>query len=242
MPTLDALAEEAVPTDSDTDENFEDVGISSVSPSEIVNTVQAYLSEVCKPLLGNSELHLQEEEPLSTQAVHADVSLLGYDGSVVAIAMHKNAYADDEPPKMNRCRALKETLTAANARFAVLVAEGDPEPDNWNFYEFVDNTVLNTQERPEFEQSVVAQLEEAGCPVIEGEELTEAEWTDYSEIYPDLQTERFWQIKEIFDAECPLIEGQEFSDADYQKACSDYPARLVEAGQRLTERRAGGTQ
>ncbi|CAI8013321.1 hypothetical protein GBAR_LOCUS8467 [Geodia barretti] len=32
-----------------------------------------------------------------------------------------------------------------------------------------------------------------------------------------------------------MIEGQEFSDADYQKACSDYPARLVEAGQRLTE-------
>ena len=233
--TLDTLAEGAVITDSDADENFEDVGISSVSPSEIVNTVQAYLSEVCKPLLGDSELHLQEEEPLSAQAVHADVSLLGYNDNVVAIAMPKNAYADDEDSEDEPdAEQLKETLAASNARFAVLVAEGDPEPDNWNFYELVDNTVLKTQERTEFEQSVVAQLEEAGCPVVEGEELTEAEWTDYSEIYPDLQTERFWQIKEVFDAECPLTEGQEFSDADYEEACSDYPARLVAAGQRLT--------
>ena len=236
VPTLATrMPDNAEATDSDEDEDFEAVGISSVASSEIVSAVEAYLSEVCKPIFGNSQLHLQEEAPLSAQAGHADVSLLGYDGSVVAIAMHKNTETDaedseDEPDT----ELLKETLTATNARFGILLTEEDLEPDNWDFYELVDNTVLKTQERPEFEQSVMAQLEAAGCPVVEGQELTEAEWTDYSEIYPDLQTERVWQIKEVFDAECPLIEGQEFSDTDYQEACSDYPARLVEAGQQLT--------
>ena len=235
-PTPDALTENTMATDSDEDEDFEAVGISSVASSEIVSAVEAYLSEVCKPLLGNSELHLQEEEPLSAQAGHADVSLLGYDGSVVAVAMHKNTHADDEESESEQdTEQLKETLATTNAQFGILLTEEDLEPDNWGFYELVDNTVLKTQERPEFEQSVVAQLAEAGCPVVEGEELTEAEWTDYNEIYPDLQTERFWQIKEVFDAECPLIKRQEFSaDADYQEACSDYPARPVEAGQQLT--------
>ena len=233
--TPDALAEDTVATDSDADEDFEAVGISSVASSEIVSAVEAYLSEVCKPLLGNSELLMQEEEPLNPQAGHVDVSLLGYDGSVVAIAMDKNTYVNAEDAEGEPdAEQLKETLTATNARFAILVTEEDLESDNYDFYELVDNTVLKIQERPEFEQSVVAQLAEAGCPVVEAEELTEAEWTDYSEIYPDLQTERFWQIKAVFDAECPLIEGQEFSDADYTEACSDYPARLVEAGQQLT--------
>ncbi|MDE0684325.1 MAG: DNA-directed RNA polymerase subunit beta, partial [Candidatus Poribacteria bacterium] len=92
----DALAEGTAVTDSDEDENFEELGISSASSAEIVSAVEAYLGEVCKPLLEDSELLMQEEEPLSAQAAHADVSLLGYDGSVVAVAMHKNTDTDAE--------------------------------------------------------------------------------------------------------------------------------------------------
>ncbi len=233
--TPDALAENAETTDSDEDEDFEAVGISSVASSEIVSAVEAYLSKVCKPLLGDSELHLEDEEPLSTQTGHADVSLLGYDGSVVAIALDKSTHADNEDSEDELdTEQLKETLATTNARFGILLTEEDLEPDNYDFYELVDNTTLEARERSEFEQSVVAQLEEAGCPVVEGEELTEAAWTDYSEIYPGLQAEIFWQIKEVFDTECPLTDGQELSDAEYQEARSDYPARLVEAGQQLT--------
>ena len=246
VPTLATrMPENAEATDSDEDEDFEAVGISAVISSEIVSAVEAYLSEVCQNSLQAPVIRHQQEDvtPSETSLLTADsqqptaipdVSLLGYDGSVVAIAMHKNTDTDAEDSEGEPdTEPLKETLTATNARFGILLTEEDLEPDNWDFYELVDNTVLKTQERPEFEQSVVAQLEAAGCPVEEGQELTEAEWTDYSEIYPDLQTERFWQIKEVFDAECPLIEGQEFSDTDYQEACSDYPARLVEAGQQL---------
>ena len=233
--TPDALAENTETTDSDEDEDFEAVGISSVASSEIVSAVEAYLSKVCKPLLGDSELHLEDEEPLSTQTGHADVSLLGYDGSVVAIALDKSTHADNEDSEDELdTEQLKETLATTNARFGILLTEEDLEPDNYDFYELVDNTTLEARERSEFEQSVVAQLEEAGCPVVEGEELTEAAWTDYSEIYPGLQAEIFWQIKEVFDTECPLTDGQELSDAEYQEARSDYPARLVEAGQQLT--------
>ena len=247
VPTLATrMPENAEATDSDEDEDFEAVGISAVISSEIVSAVEAYLSEVCQNSLQAPVIRHQQEDvtPSETSLLTADsqqptaipdVSLLGYDGSVVAIAMHKNTDTDAEDSEGEPdTEPLKETLTATNARFGILLTEEDLEPDNWDFYELVDNTVLKTQERPEFEQSVVAQLEAAGCPVEDGQELTEAEWTDYSEIYPDLQTERFWQIKEVFDAECPLIEGQEFSDTDYQEACSDYPARLVEAGQQLT--------
>ena len=232
--TPDVLAEVGVglPNPSDEDEDFEAVGISSVASSEIVSAVEAYLSEVCKPFLEDSELLMQEEAPLSTQTGHADVSLLGYDGSVVAIAVDKNTYADAEGELDTE--QLKETLATTNARFGILLTEEDLEPDNYDFYELVDNTTLEARERSEFEQSVVAQLEAAGCPVVQGEELTEAVWTDYSEIYPGLQAEIFWQIKEVFDAECPLTDGQELSDAEYQEARSDYPARLVEAGQQLT--------
>ncbi len=231
----DALAEETAVTDSDEDENFEELGISSASSAEIVSTVQEYLSEVCKPLLGDSELLKQEEEPLSAQAAHADVSLLGYDSSVVAIALPKNTYADDENAEGEPdTEQLKETLTAANARFGILLTEEDLEPDNYDFYELVDNTTLEARERPEFEQSVISQLEEAGCPVADGEELTEESWTDFSGIYPGLQAELFWEIKEVFDSECPLTTGQNLSDAEYLQVCNDYPARLVEAGQRLT--------
>ena len=240
VPTLatrmpDALAEGTEATDGDEDEDFEAVGISSVASSEIVSAVEAYLSEVCKPLLEDGELLMQEEAPLSTQTGHADVSLLGYDGSVVAIAMHKNTDADTEDAEGEPdTEQLKETLTAANARFGILLTEEDREPDNYDFYELVDNTTLEARERSEFEQSVVIQLVEAGCPVMEGEELTEEAWADFSEIYPDLQTEQFWQIQEVFNTECPLSEGQELSDADYKEASIEYPARLVEAGQQLT--------
>ena len=240
VPTLatrmpDALAEGTEATDGDEDEDFEAVGISSVASSEIVSAVEAYLSEVCKPLLEDGELLMQEEAPLSTQTGHANVSLLGYDGSVVAIAMHKNTDADTEDAEGEPdTEQLKETLTAANARFGILLTEEDREPDNYDFYELVDNTTLEARERSEFEQSVVIQLVEAGCPVMEGEELTEEAWADFSEIYPDLQTEQFWQIQEVFNTECPLSEGQELSDADYKEASIEYPARLVEAGQQLT--------
>ncbi|MDE0018868.1 MAG: DNA-directed RNA polymerase subunit beta [Candidatus Poribacteria bacterium] len=236
VPTLATRTpENADATISHEDEDFEAVGISSVASPEIVNTVEAYLSEVCKPILGNRQLHLQEEPPLSAQAGHADISLLGYDGSVVAVVMDKNTDTDAKDSEgESDTDQLKETLTETNARFGILLTEEDLEPDNYDFYELVDNTTLEARERSEFEQSVGIQLSEAGCPVVEGQELTEAEWTDYSEIYPDLQTEQFWQIKEVFDTECPLIEGQVFSDADYQEVCSDYPAHLVEAGRQLT--------
>ena len=227
--------ENADATISDEDEDFEAIGISSAPSSEIVGAVEAYLSEVCKPILGNRQLHLQEEPPLGAQAGHADVSLLADDGSLVAIAMHKNTDTDAEDTEgESDTDQLKETLTETNARFGILLTEEDLESDNYAFYELVDNKTLEARERSEFEQAVVIQLAEAACPVIEGQELTEAEWTDYTETYPDLQTERFWQIKEVFDAECPLIEGQKFSDTDYQEACSDYPAHLVEAGRQLT--------
>ncbi|MDE0400879.1 MAG: DNA-directed RNA polymerase subunit beta [Candidatus Poribacteria bacterium] len=236
VPTLATRTpENADATISDEDEDFEAVGISSVASSEIVSAVEAYLSEVCKPILGDRQLHLQEEALLSAQAGHADISLLGYDRSVVAIAMDKNTDTEAEDAEGEPdTEPLKDTLTATNARFGILLTEEDFEPDNWDFYELVDNTTLEARERSEFEQSVVIQLSEAGCPVVQGQELTESEWTDYSENYPDLQTERFWKIKEVFDTECPLIEGQEFSEADYQEACNDYPAHLVEAGRQLT--------
>ena len=233
--TPDALTDETAVTDNDEDENFQELGISSASPSEIVSAVEGYLSEVCKPLLGDSELHLREDEPLSAEVGQADVSLLGYDGSVVAVAMPKNTYTDDADSEGETdTEQLKETLTATNARFGILLTEEDLEPDNWDFYELLDDTTLETKERPEFEQSVVAQLEEAGCPVMEGEELTEESWADFSEIYPGLQAELFWQVKEVFDPECPLTTGQYLSDADYLQTCSNYPARPIEAGQRLT--------
>ena len=231
--TPQALAEEPIVPDSDEDKSFEEVGISTVSSSEIVDAVQAYLDEVCKPLLGDSKLDLQEDEPSSAQAVHAGISLLGHDGSVVAIAMQKSADAEDSDDEQD-VGQLKEILAATNARFGILLTEENLEPDNWDFYELVDDTELRAQERPAFEQTVVFQLEESGCPLVEGKELTAEAWKDFSEIYPDLQADLFWQIQAIFDAACPLTEGQDLSDAEYQQACGDYPASPVEAGQRLT--------
>ena len=243
--TPDALAEVGVglPNPSDEDEDFEAVGISSVASSEIVSAVEAYLSEVCQNNLQSLVISHQPDgvTPSETSLLTADsrqptaipdVSLLGYDGSVVAIAVDKNTYADAEGELDTD--QFKETLATTNARFGILLTEEDLEPDNWGFYELVDNTELKVQARPEFEKSVVDQLEESGCPLVEGEELSGAEWQNFSEIYPGLQAEIFWQIKEVFDTECPLTDGQELSDAEYQEARSDYPARLVEAGQQLT--------
>ena len=233
--TSDASDEAPITPDDDESDNFEDIGISAAAPPEIVSAVEAYFSEVCKPLLGDTELYVQEDEPLSAQAEHADVSLLGYDGSVVAIAMRKDAQAEDEDTESEQdTEQLKETLAAADARFAVLLTEEDTEPDNWDFYELVDNTVLTPKERSEFQEAVVAQLEEAGCPVMEDEELTEEQWRIFSEIHPGLQAELFWQVTDVFDSTCPLTEGQDLSDADYQKASKDFPARPIPADQRLT--------
>ena len=230
--TPDALSEAPITPSDDESDDFEEVGISEVSPPEILSTVQTYFEGVCKPLLGDSELYLQEDEPLSAQA---DVSLLGYDGSVVAIALRKDAHAEDEGTESEPdTEQLKELLAAANARFAVLLTEEDAEPDNWDFYELDDNTGLTPKARSEFEESVVAQLEESGCPVLEGDELTEEQWRDLSEIYPGLQAELFWHITEVFDETCPLTHGQDLSDTNYQKACKDFPSRPVPADQRLT--------
>ena len=226
--TSDASDEIPITPDSDESENFEDVGISAAAPPEIVNAAEAYFSEVCKPLLGDNELYVLEDEPLSAQAKQADVSLLGFDGSVVAIAIPKDAQAEDEDAEQ-----LKEILAASDARFAVLLTE-DTEPDNWDFYELVDNTELTPKARAEFEEAIVAQLEEAGYPRSEGDELTEEQWRDASEIYPGLQADLFWHITDVLDSTCPLTEGQNLSDADYQKAAKDFPARPVPADQRLT--------
>ena len=231
----DASDAEPITPDSDESDNFEDVGISAAAPPEIVNAVKAYFGEVCQPLLGDSELHLLEDEPLSAQAEHADVSLLGYNGSVVAIAMHKDTHAEDEDAEGEQdTEPLKETLAAADARFAVLLTEEDVEPDSWDFYELVDNTELTPKARSEFEEALVAQLAEAGCPVSEGDELTEVQWREFSEIYPGLQAELFWHITDVFDPACPLTEGDDLSDADYQKASKNFPSRPVTTDQRLT--------
>ena len=228
--TSGALAEGTEMTDSDEDDNFEEIGISSISSSEVATAAEAYLREVCKPLSGDNELLMQEDELPTAQAEHVDVSLLGYDGSVVAVAMHKDADTEGE----SDTDPLKETLAAMNARFGILLTEEDIEPDNWDFYELADDATLTTQERTEFEQAVITQLEEAGCPVGEDEELTEENWTNFSEIYPGLQAELFWQVKEVFDPECPLTEGQNLSDTEYLQESNNYPARPIAAGQRLT--------
>ena len=232
--TPDALDAGTADPDSDESDNFEEVGISTVSTPEIVTAAQTYFGGVCKSLLDDDELHLQEDEPLSEQAAQVGISLLGYDGSVVAIVVHKDILVDENSEDKPNAEHLKEMLTAANARFGILVTEGDLEPDNWDFYELVDNSELKVQARLEFEQSVVHQLKESGCHLVEDVELSGAEWQNFSEIYPDLQAEVFWQITAVFDPACPLTEGQNLSDADYQQACSDYPAHPVPAGQRLT--------
>ena len=228
--TPDASAEDTADTDSDTEHNTEALDTTPAPPAEMVSALEAYLSEVCKPLLGGSERLRHTEGPLNAKTGNADISLVGYNGSPVAIAMRKDTSTESEPDT----EPLKETLAATNARFGILLTEQDLEPDNWNFYELVDNTTLKTLERPEFEQAVPVQLEEAGCLLVEGEVLTEERWADFSETYSGLQAELFWQVKEVFDPECPLTEEQNLSDAEYLQACNNYPAQPIAADQRLT--------
>ncbi len=219
--------------------------------------VSEYFSEVCKPILGSTEPFLQETEPKESglqpsPTEDADVMLQGYDNSVIAIAVCEDADTDDEDAENGHpSDRLTEMLAATGARFGVLVTDGESESDNWDFYELVDSTsdspptqdseahvadqtVLQPCARSEFEIGVTTHLEATGCPVVETQRLNEEEWANFSQIYPGLQAELFWQIKEIFDPACPLTEGQELSDNDYLRVSRDFPARPIAAGQRLT--------
>ena len=204
-------------------------------PSQAIGAVQAYLGEVCKSLLEDTEPLLEETEPSNEQVEDADIVLRGYDGSVAAIVMCEDTYTDNEHieggPLFER---LSEMLTATDTRLGVLVIGGDTEPDNWNFYELVGGAVLQPCERSEFEAQVTTRLEASGCPVVETQRLTQQEWENLNENYPDLQVELTWQIQEVFDSACPLTEGEEISDDDYHKASNDFPSSPVKAGQRLT--------
>ena len=221
--TPDTSTDETVDPDSDETEDFdfEEVGISEVATPGIFSAVQEYFGRVCEPMLGNTEINLQEDITAGEQIPHAGISLLGADQSVVTIALRSDT------------EHLIEALAAADAQFGVLLTD-DLEPDNWEFYELDDNAELKSQTRPEFEQAVLTQLEDTECPFVEEDEFSELEWKNVSEIYPDLQADLFWQIKEVFDPTCPLTPGQELSDAEYQQARSDFPAHPVTAGQRLT--------
>ncbi len=197
------------------------------------STVQDYFSEVCKPTLGSTAPFFQETEPKESgeqtfPTEEADVVLQGYDNSVIAIAV----CAGEDTENGSNSEHLTEMLTAAGARFGVLVTEGESEPDNYDFYELVD--VLQPCGRSEFETGVNEQIEATGCPVVETQRLNEEEWTHASQAYPGLQADLFWQIKEVFDPECPLTEGQELSDTDFLRVSRDFPARPITAGQRLT--------
>ncbi len=216
------------------DENdgiIEEVAESPQFGRETVEAVQAYLGGICEPLLENSEPLFREDlEPLDTQSDSIDVVLRAPDDSVVAVAVCEEAHPEDG----DQSEHLKEVLTETGARFGVLVTEENSEPDNWGFYELVDDTALQPVEHSEFKQAVVAQLEASGGPLTEGQMLTQSEWEQLSQTYLDLQTEMVWHVTAVFDDECPLTVGQDISDADYQQAYKDFPARPIAAGQRLT--------
>ena len=222
------------PLDASTEDNSDESENAEVV-SAVISAVQEYLGEVCKPLSEDAEPSVEEAAPLNEQVADADIVLRGYDGSVVAVVICENANTDDESTEdENLSDRLLEMLAATDAGLGILVTDGDSEPDNWDFYQVVGSTALQPRERSEFESAVTEQLEAAGCPVVETQRLTEQEWANFSEIYPGLQAELFWEVKEVFDSECPLTEGQEISDADYLQACKDFPARPIAAGQRLT--------
>ena len=232
---LDSSTEEPITPDSDESENGEPGAMSAISLSETVRAVQVYLSKVCEPLIENTESVSQEEVPVNEEIADANVVLRGYNGNVVAIVLCADTDTDDEytegGPLSER---LSEMLVATDARFGILVTGADSEPDNWHFYGLVGDTALQPCDRSEFEIGVTAQLEEAGCPVVETQRLTQQEWEDLSETYKDLQVELFWDIKEVFDPACPLVEGQEITDADHQQVSKDFPEHPIQAGQRLT--------
>ena len=226
------------PIGSEDDENegvIEEISELQHFGPETISAVQAYLGEVSKLLLEGTEPLFQEApEPLDVQSESIDIVLRGSDGSVVAVAVCEEAHAAGHFEDTYHSEQLKEILAATGARFGVLVTDEGSNPDNWGFYELVDNTVLQAQVRSEFEQAVVAQLEVSGCPLVEGQMLTQGEWEQFSQTYPDLPIELFWRITEIFDDECPLTIGQDISGTEYQQACKDYPARPIPAGQELT--------
>ena len=222
------------PISSEDDENegiIEEVPEAHSFEPETIRAVQEYLGEICKPLLESTEPLFEETvEPLDVQSESIDILLHGSDGSVVAVALCEEAHVDEG----YHSGQLKETLAATGARFGILVTEESSESDNWNFYELLDDTELQTQTRSEFEQAVVAQLEESGGPLSIGQTLTQGEWEQFIQTSPDLETELFWRVTEVFEDECPLTVGQDISDPEYQRACSDYPARPIAAEQELT--------
>ena len=232
---LDSSTEEPITSDSDESENGEPGAVSTISLSETVSAVQAYLSKVCEPLIEDTEPLSQEEEPLNEDIADANVVLRGYNGNAVAIVLCADTDSGDEytegGPLSER---LSEMLVATDARFGILVTGADSEPDNWHFYGLVGDTVLQPCYRSEFEIGVTAQLEAAGCPVVETQRLTQQQWENFSETYKDLEVELFWDIKEVFDPACPLTEGQEISDANHQQVSKDFPERPIQAEQRLT--------
>ena len=206
-----------------------------VAHSSNSSTVQEYLREVCKSTLGSTEPFTQEtgskESGLQTTPTEdADVVLQGQDNSVIAIVVCEDADTENG----YNSEDLTEMLIAAGAGFGVVVTDGELGPDNWDFYELVDDAVLQPCARAEFETGVTEQIEATGCPVVETQRLNEKEWENFSQAYPGLQAELFWEIKEVFDPGCTLTEGEELSDNDYLRVSRDFPARPIAAGQRLT--------
>ena len=222
------------PVSSEMDENegmIEEIPDSQRFGPDTISTVQEYLGEVCDSLLERTVPLFEEAiEPLDAQSASVDIVLRAPDGSTIAIAMCEDAHADDE----YLSEQLKDTLVSTGAHFGVLVTEEDSEPDSWNFYELVDNTALQTRTRSEFEQAVVGQLETSKGPLTKGETLTQSQWEQFIQTSPDLETELFWQVTDVFDDECPLTVGQDLSDVEYQRSCNDFPARPITAGQQLT--------
>ena len=233
--STEAFTAEACYKVTDVPESIPTIVVNPSDSSEVINEVQGYFGEVCKPLLGSTEPFLREAEPMNEQVENADVVLQGSDDSVIAVAVCEDARDDDVDAEDGyQSERLTEMLTATGARFGILAIEGASGPDNWDFYELVDGAVLQPCERSEFESEVAAQLETTGCPVVETQRLNEAEWADFSQSYPGLQAELFWQIKEVFEPACPLTEGQEISDTDYLRVSRDFPAHPIAAGQQLT--------
>ncbi len=226
-----SIEDSAIDEGDESEGMIEDVPESTHFGPETVEAVQAYLGRISEPLLESTQpLFHEAMEPLATQANSVDVVLRSSNDSVIAVAMCEEVHLEDE----YHSEQLKEVLTETGARFGVLVTEENSEPDNWSFYELVDNTVLQPVERSEFEQAVVAQLEASGGPIAEGQMLTQSEWEQFSQTYPDLKIELLWHVTEVFEDGCPLTIGQNISDVEHQQVCRDFPARPIAAGQRLT--------
>ena len=223
---------EPISSEVDEDEGMiEEVPESQRFEPEVISAVQEYLGEICKPLLESSEPLFEDAiEPLNMQSVSVDIVLRGSDGSAVAVAVCEEAHVDEE----YHSEQLKEKLASTGARFGILVTEENSEPDNWSFYELVDNNGWQTPTRAEFEEAVSAQLEASKGPLTKGGTLTQDQWEQFIQRHPDLETELFWRVTEVFDDACPLMVGQDISDTEYQRACNDFPARPIAAGQQLT--------